>query len=437
MSEVTELTTQVTDVHAFEDLLAPDALSTLMRSTWTWDDRALRRDLAGLLVNLDAAHAVAEGDEYADHAETLRQRALASAAEFVGNVLGPGLIADAGNPMRAPFAAGAVDPARFARAASAAFGQVRERTPQYVARQAGAVDYPSESTWLTRLAANGHEGLASGMRAYGFGMSTSRFFASAGLAWQTLHAVGEDSEHAVEYAKGIETGAVSATLAAAEQPGSWDPALVRTKAVRGAAGWQLSGAKLFTPAAEAADVIFVMARSMAGPSLFAVERSAPGLLVTPLSVVDETRPLYRVELADTPATLVSSEGGGGRLMMSAIDLACTALAAEQVGLIEKAMHLLAPAVESDQMAEVTLHHVSAVSLWHRALAEQGSTTFSAFAAAAHIGCSQATVRAATTAAELLGPSEETDTLLRRALSANLLFGGPPLSHERLLERLGV
>lgn len=432
------MTTQVTNAHAFEDLLKPDALSSLMRSTWTWDDRALRRDLAGLLVDLDAAHVAAEDDEYADHSETLRARTLASGAEFVGNVLGPGLIADAGNPMRAQFTEDAVDPAKFVRAASSAFAHVREHAAAYVARQ-GTVEYPAESTWLTLVTSAGQRGVASAMRACGFGTYTSSFFASAGLAWQTLRAV-DDSDHATEYMKGVETGVISATLAAAEQSGSWDPALVRTKAVHGAGGWQLSGVKLFTPAADGADVIFVMARSIAGPSLFAVERSAPGLRVTPLSVIDETSPLYAVELSDTPATLLEAEGRGGRLIMTAIDLACTALAGEQVGLIEKAMTLLGPASASkDQLAEVTLDHVAAVSLWRRALGEQtaGSAGFSAAAAAAHIGCSRAAVRAATVVAAAGGPSAETDVLLRRSLSGSLLFGGPALSHERLLERLGV
>ena len=41
------------------------------------------------------------------------------------------------------------------------------------------------------------------------------------------------------------------------------------------------------------------------------------------------------------------------------------------------------------------------------------------------------------AAELLGPSADTAALFHRALSGTLLFGGPAMSHERLLERLGV
>jgi hypothetical protein len=54
-----------------------------------------------------------------------------------------------------------------------------------------------------------------------------------------------------------------------------------------------------------------------------------------------------------------------------------------------------------------------------------------------VGCSRAALHSATVAARLLGASDETAALLRRAQSANLLFGGPALSHERLLERLGV
>ena len=98
----------------------------------------------------------------------------------------------------------------------------------------------------------------------------------------------------------------------------------------------------------------------------------------------------------------------------------------------------APALES-RLAGVALDHVAAAALWRHALAEDaaGSANASTAAAAAHIGCSAAAVRAATAAAELLGPAEATDAILRRALSGSLLFGGPALSHERLLERLGL
>jgi Acyl-CoA dehydrogenase, middle domain len=428
----------LTTVHAFEDQLTPDGLSALMRSTWTWDDRALRRDLSVVLAAVDAARFAASTADVADHAEALRERARDAGAEFVAAVLGPKLIADTGAPLREHFVAPALDVASFARNASSAFSRVCEQAGEYAARQSGT-GYAPESSWLTLISNDGLNGLATAMRTYGHDLSPSPFFANAGLAWQTLRAVGQDSEEATEYAKAIASGTISATVAAAEESGSWDPALVRTKAARTTTGWHLSGVKQFAPAAEAADVCFVIARSTAGPSLFAVERSAPGLQVRPLAVVDETRPLYKIELADTPATLIGTEGSGGRLMMSAIDLATTALAAEQAGLIEKAMALLAHTPPQAGLGAVTLCHVAALSLWRRALTEltAGSADAPAAAAAAHIGCSRAAVRAATTAAELLGPSSETDALVNRALSGNLLFGGPALSHERHLERLGV
>jgi len=425
----------VTSIDMFEDLLTADTLSALMRSTWTWDDRALRRDLAALLVDIEAARCASSGDG-TEHADALHRRALAAGADFVAAVLGPHLIADAGNPLRRNFVAGALDVAALARDAACAFDRVRECSAGYAGCRA---DYPAQSEWLSLVTNKGAVGLASAMRAVGYGLDASGFFGTAALAWQALRAVGDASGDAAGYRKAIESKSITATLAVAERSGAWDPALVRTKAVRGQDDWRISGSKMFVPAAEGADVYFVIARSIAGPSLFAVEHAAPGLSVVALDVVDKTRPLSQVEFADTPAKLLGAEGAGGRLMMTVIDLATTALAGEQVGLIEKAMGLLSPAGSSPEFAEVTMDHAAASSLWRRAVdeASAGSANASALAAAAHIACSRAAVHSATVAAQLLGPSDETDALLRRAQSANLLFGGPALSHERLLERLGV
>ncbi|BBZ27302.1 hypothetical protein MMAD_15970 [Mycolicibacterium madagascariense] len=431
---------------AFDELLTSDTLSALMRSTWTWDDRALRRDLAILLVDIDAARS-ASSDEDPTAVDTLRARAHSSAARFVAAVLGPKLIADTGNQLRPHFLNEAIDPARFDRAAAASFADVRAHASQYVADQTRELDYPAESTWMNLVAQDGVQGLGAAMRGYGNALSASPFYGNIGLAWQTLRAVIGDRTAADDYADRIANGSIKGALAVAEQTGSWDPAMVKTRATNVENGWQITGIKQFVPAAEGADVYFVIARSTAGPSLFAVDGSAPGVTVTPLEVADPSRPLAQIEFSDAPATLLGTEGAGGRLMLRVIDLATTALAAEQVGLIEKAMSMLvahskdlvdAPALES-RLAGVALDHVAAAALWRRALAEDaaGSPDASTAAAAAHVGCSAAAVRAATAAAELLGPDEATEALLLRALSGSLLFGGPALSHERLLERLGL
>lgn len=429
-----------------DQLLTSDSLSALMRSTWTWDDRALRRDLAILLVDLDAVRS-APPDQDAAQVNTLRARAHSSAAHFAAAVLGPKLVADTGNPLRPDFLAAAIDPAEFDRAAAASFAEVRAQAAKYVADQTGELDYPLESTWMRLVGEDGARGLGAAMRGYGNTLSASPFYGSMGLAWQTLRAVIGNREVADEYAERLAAGFITGTLAAAEQTGSWDPAMVKTRATETEDGWQVTGVKQFVPAAMGADVYFVIARSPAGPSLFAVEGSATGVAETPLDVIDPSRPLSQIELSNAPATLLGTEGAGGRVMLTAIDLATTALAAEQVGLIEKAMSLLAahstdladaPSFET-RVAAVALDHVAAASLWRRALAEDaaGSPDASAAAAAAHISCSAAAVRSATALAELLGPSEETDAILHRAMSGALLFGGPALSHERFLERLGL
>src|SRR3954466_4927246 len=103
------------DAWDFEQTLTPQSLAAIMRSTWTWDDRALRRDLSSLLVDLAAAR----GD-IADEAivKTMRARSLATGARFAADVLGPHLIADAGSALRADFVAAASDPTVFDRIAS-------------------------------------------------------------------------------------------------------------------------------------------------------------------------------------------------------------------------------------------------------------------------------------------------------------------------------
>lgn len=428
----------MTNSDTFGDLLTPENLSNLMRSTWTWDDRALRRQLATVLVDLTAARAAAAGDAR-EHAETLRARALVSGADFLAEVLGPHLIADAGSPRRSDYLAGALGGAGFARDAASAFDRVRACADVYAARQAN-IDYPAQPAWISLITSAGSEGLAAAMRACGYKLSQSDCFANAGLAWQALRATADTPNDVARYIKAIEAGEITATLAVAEQSGSWDPALLRTKAVHTQRDWRLSGFKTFVPGADTADIYFVIARSTAGPSLFAVERHAPGLQLQPLDVVDKAEHLSRIEFAETPGKLCSVDGAGGRLMMNVIDLATTALAAQQVGVIENAMsRLLAAGLPGSELAEVTIDHMAAVSLWRRALDGQvaGSEESSPLAAAAHVGCSRAALRATTLAARCIGPSDETDAAFRRALSTSLLFGGPAMSHERLLERLGL
>jgi alkylation response protein AidB-like acyl-CoA dehydrogenase len=89
------------------EALSPERLSALMRATWTWDDRALRRDLSELLAGMMATGhlnarafrrlqaGVAPGPEMSV-AKLMYAQNLTRAAHFVSRVLGPRIIADTG-----------------------------------------------------------------------------------------------------------------------------------------------------------------------------------------------------------------------------------------------------------------------------------------------------------------------------------------------------
>ena len=87
--------------------LSPERLAALMRATWTWDDRALRRDLSELLADVMATRhlnarafrrmqaGVAPGPEMSV-SKLMYAQNLTRAAHFVSHVLGPRIIADTG-----------------------------------------------------------------------------------------------------------------------------------------------------------------------------------------------------------------------------------------------------------------------------------------------------------------------------------------------------
>ncbi len=89
------------------EALSPERLSALMLATWTWDDRALRRDLSELLADMMATGhlnarafrrmqaGVAPGPEMSV-AKLMYAQNLTRAAHFVSRVLGPRIIADTG-----------------------------------------------------------------------------------------------------------------------------------------------------------------------------------------------------------------------------------------------------------------------------------------------------------------------------------------------------
>src|SRR4051794_14940427 len=105
-----------------------------------------------------------------------------------------------------------------------------------------------------------------------------------------------------EWLPRIAAGEAKATLAWTEPNARWDAAGITASARDAGGGFVLSGTKMFVPDAHLADVLVVAARTNDGStmedgvSLFLIPKDTPGLAVTLLPSVDETRKLCEVRL---------------------------------------------------------------------------------------------------------------------------------------------
>jgi alkylation response protein AidB-like acyl-CoA dehydrogenase len=250
------------------------------------------------------------------------------------------------------------------------------------------------------------------------------------------------------------------TIAIAERDGSWDAALISTRArERSDGSWSLTGAKNWVPDARGAEVILVLGRTTAGPTLFSVDPNAEGVTIEPMRVLDETRPLFTVTLQNSAAELVGRQGAGGHLLSQLLDVTVLALCAEQVGIAQRCLEISVDyAKVRNQFGRPigsfqAVKHLCAEMLAHvemaRASAEEAirsaqhnAPSAAVDAAAAHLTCCAAAMFAAKETIQVLGGigftwDHPAHVYFRRAASSQLLLGGPAVSHERLLERLGI
>jgi len=245
-------------------------------------------------------------------------------------------------------------------------------------------------------------------------------------------------------------------LAVAEDSGRWESEAVTLRATRSAGGgWLLDGHKSFVVDGWVADALIVAGRTgEGGVALFLVDGDAPGVDHTRLATVDLTRQQTRVELSGTPGRLVGDEGAFDRLL----DLAVTALAAEQVGGARRCLDMTVAHVRrrvqfgrpigsfqavqhrcADMLLEVESARSAAAWATHAAAA--GSPDLPRAAATATVTCSEAYAFVATETIHLhggLGFTWDHDAHLyfKRAKSSRLLFGDPHFHRDRLFRLLG-
>ncbi|ONH24208.1 acyl-CoA dehydrogenase family protein [Pseudofrankia asymbiotica] len=285
------------------------------------------------------------------------------------------------------------------------------------------------------------------------------YFSTAVLAVAALLRSG-DAAAQKAWLPGIAAGETLATVALAEESGSWDADGVAAAATPAGDGWTITGTKHYVLDGHTADLLLVAARTGAGVSLFAVPGAAAGLTRTPLLTLDQTRRLARVELAATPASLVGEDGAGWPVLEHVLDLAAVALAAEQAGGAQVALDMAVQYAKDrvqfgrpigsfqavkHRCADMLLEVESARSAAYYAAwcaAEEDDAELTKVAAVAKAYCSDAYTQVTADNIQVHGGigftwEHPAHLYFRRAKSDELLFGAPSAWRDRLASRVGL
>lgn len=211
----------------------------------------------------------------------------------------------------------------------------------------------------------------------------------------------------------------------------------------------LSGTAEYVIDGESADLFVVLAGDGDSVTVHTVESATDGVVVTPLPVVDPSRPLSRVTFDEVPSrTIPAGPDLAGRLRT----LAWALLSAEQVGGAAAALELTVEYTKSrkqfgrtigsfqalkHRMADMYALGESSLSISRAAVAAAVADAPDAdkLAAAAHVHCSEAFAHVAAEGIQLhggIGITAEHDISLhfKRAHGSAQLFGQP---HEVITE----
>lgn len=280
----------------------------------------------------------------------------------------------------------------------------------------------------------------------------SPFFATVGLALQAL--LSSNDEAAIgEFAPALLDGTSVATLILNGTLDAWDPEAVTISASRCDEGYRLCGTAPLVLDGHTADVILVAAKTQKGISLFAVDSAARGLGRQPLSTLDRTRKVARLQFDDVAARLIGADGEAAAGLARTADLALVALAAEQVGAAQRCLDTaVAYAKERIQFgraigsfqaikhrcADMLVLVEGARSAVFHASAATDDRDRAVAASVAKVACSEALLRVALDSMRIhggIGFTWEHDAHLyvRRAKSAELMFGSPDRHLARLAD----
>ena len=170
----------------------------------------------------------------------------------------------------------------------------------------------------------------------GRNLTASPFLASSVVAATALIRAGNPAQQA-EWLPKLASGAVIATLAL-EEHGKHALDRIAMKARREGEGFVLDGHKTFVIDGHVADLLIVVARvGTAGLTMFLVPRSAPGVQLERVVMVD-SRPTARVRLEGVKvaaAAVLGPVDGADAALNVALDAGRAAAAAELLGLTDE------------------------------------------------------------------------------------------------------
>jgi alkylation response protein AidB-like acyl-CoA dehydrogenase len=292
----------------------------------------------------------------------------------------------------------------------------------------------------------------------GANLFCSPYFSTVALAANALALVGGEADQAA-YLPGIASGDTIATLALTDDSGDWNLATTSTTAKRSGDGWVVDGVRNFVTDGNVASLILVPATTDQGLSLFAVRGDATGVARESLPTMDQTRKQSRIVLTDAPATLIGVEGGALEGLETTMQIAESALAAEQVG---GAQRVLNNAVEyaknrvqfgrpigsfqaiKHKCADMLLDVESAKSAAYYAAwaAQERNDELPIAASLAKSFCSEAYFHCAAENIQIHGGigftwEHHAHLYFKRAKSSELFLGDPAYHRELLAQRLGI
>jgi len=181
----------------------------------------------------------------------------------------------------------------------------------------------------------GHLELALIAYELGAALAPIPFSSSVCLATEALMIAG-NARQKERWLPALASGQSIGTFALTEGPGRYATDAVKTTFADG----RLNGTKVPVCDGDVADIAVVVARrSGGGTGVFLVELHQPGIERHPLTSVDASRPLARIEFGDSRAEPLGDAGGDWNLVEQLLDRAAVLMAFEQLGGAARALEM--------------------------------------------------------------------------------------------------